>query len=549
MDTRNVATQHGIRAESCMVATGHPYAAQTALRILDEGGSAIDAAIAADAILGVVEPMATGIGGDMLAMIVPSDGKAITYNGTGRAPAGLTADRVNALPGRRIPERHPLSTTVPGAVRGWFDLHARYGRFDFARLLAPAIALAEQGFAVAPICAREWKLFEKVIARDPESARLYRADAIPVAGERFANPELAAVLKAIAAEGPGAFYEGLPARAAEAASLAHGGVLAEADFKAHRGDFRDPIAAQFRGLTVLECPPNTHGVAVLQALVRAGAAGARPRRSADHGHRGRRAMAAGLEHAKKTVADPAGNTVCTVVVDRDGLAMTLMTSVFKRFGSGIGVPGCGFVLQNRGSGFSEPGHINGPAPGKRPYHTVVPAAALKDGRFHTGFGVVGGAMQPQGHVQLLMRIAAWDEPLQAALDAPRWRLESDTALAIEPGTPQPIVRCAAGRRLSPSRSAAANSPVAAISAARSSSCATRDGSAPRRFGQAQGWRRARRLTGLSRGSAVPAGDPMVRRLLGQRRCLQRATLGRQRAAGVEMAADRRVARRRALRRL
>ncbi|MCX5496633.1 gamma-glutamyltransferase [Kaistia dalseonensis] len=432
------AAEHGVRAQNCMVATGHPLAAEAALKVLAEGGSAIDAAITADAILGVVEPMATGIGGDLLAMIVPSDGKAITYNGTGRAPAALTADQVEALPGRRIPERHALSVTTPGAVRGWFDLHARFGRLDFARLLAPAIALAEGGFAVAPICAREWKLFEPVIARDLVSAKLYRAGAVPAAGDIFTNPELAAVLKAIAADGPAAFYEGEPARAAAEASKASGGVLAEADFRAHTGDFRDPVSAVFRGLTVLECPPNTHGVAVLEALSALEPLALR-RDDPETMVLAARAMAAGLAHARKTVADPAGNTVCTVIVDASGLAITLMTSVFKRFGSGIGVPGCGFVLQNRGSGFAEPGHINGPAPGKRPYHTVVPAAALKDGCFHAGFGVVGGAMQPQGHVQLLLRIAAWGEPLQAALDAPRWRLESDTALAIEAGTPQPIV--------------------------------------------------------------------------------------------------------------
>jgi gamma-glutamyltranspeptidase/glutathione hydrolase len=151
-----------------------------------------------------------------------------------------------------------------------------------------------------------------------------------------------------------------------------------------------------------------------------------------------RAMAHGQARARETVADPAGNTVCTVVVDREGLAVTLMTSVFKRFGSGISVPGFGFVLQNRGSGFAEPGHVNGVAPGKRPYHTVIPAAALKQGRFHAGFGVVGGAMQPQGHVQLLLRVAAWGQPLQEALDAPRWRLESDTVLDIENGMPAAI---------------------------------------------------------------------------------------------------------------
>lgn len=429
----------GVAGEACMIATGHPLAARTALEMLEAGGSAVDAAIAADAVLGVVEPMATGIGGDMLAMIVPLDGKPETYNGTGRSPQALDAGMVADLPGRKIPERHPLSTTVPGAVRGWFDLHARYGRLAMADLLAPAIRTARDGFAVAPVSAREWKLFEPVLRTDATSAKLYRAGNVPGPGDHFANPELADTLAAIASEGPDAFYLGTPAKAAEQASRSHGGVLAADDFARHTGKFDTPVSGTFRGLTVLECPPNTHGLAVIEALTTLDALDLDPNDPqtavAMVG-----AVREGLGHARKVVADPAGNTVCTVVVDQDGLAVTLMTSVFKRFGSGIGVPGCGFVLQNRASGFSEPGHVNGTAPNKRPYHTVVPAAALKADRFHAGFGVVGGAMQPQGQVQILTRLAAWGEPLQAAIDAPRWRLESDTALAIEDGTPATVTR-------------------------------------------------------------------------------------------------------------
>lgn len=433
------STDETVRSTNAMVATGHPLAARTARDVLAAGGSAVDAAIAADAILGVVEPMATGIGGDVLAMLVEPDGRAVSYNGTGRSPAGLTLDVVEALPNRRIPERHALSVTVPGAVRGWFDLHARYGRLPMPQLLAPAIALAAEGFEVLPITAREWALFEPVFKSDPVSAELYRAGQAPRPGERFANPQLAKVLRAIAAEGPEAFYLGEPARQAATANRAKGGVLAAQDFAAHRGDFGEPLRRGFRGLTVLECPPNTHGVAVLDALEELDSQPLDrddPRTTLAMVEAVGRAMA----KAKKTVADPAGNTVCTVVVDREGLAVTLMSSVFKRFGSGIGVPGCGFVLQNRGFGFSEPGHINGPGPSKRAYHTVVPAAALKGGRFHAGFGVVGGAMQPQGHVQLLVRLAAWGEKLQPAIDAPRWRLEGANELAIEPGTPATIAK-------------------------------------------------------------------------------------------------------------
>lgn len=438
MSARDPSTDWGVRSERALVATGHPLAAQAAAQMLREGGCAIDAAIAADAVLGVVEPMATGIGGDLLAMVVPGDAAAVSYNGTGRAPAAFTTDLLEALPRRMIPQRHGLSVTTPGVVRGWHDLHQRYGHLPWKRLFQAAITTA-QGFAVAPVAAREWALFEPVLRADPECARLYRAGAVPAAGEVFRNPELGALLTAIAHDGPDAFYRGAAALAAEKAVRGLGGVLGAADFTAHRGNFCEPVCASFRGLTVLECPPNTHGVAVLHALEEMDRLSLDPR-DPQTMVAVVQSMGRGMAHAQKTVADPAGNTVCTVVVDADGLAVTLMSSVFKRFGSGIAVPGCGFVLQNRGFGFSAPGHINGPAPGKRPYHTVVPGAALKDGRFHAGFGVVGGAMQPQGQVQLLLRTAAWGEPLQAAIDAPRWRLESATALAVEPGMPADIHR-------------------------------------------------------------------------------------------------------------
>jgi gamma-glutamyltranspeptidase/glutathione hydrolase len=266
MDSSETDAGIGIRSATAMVATGHPLAARAARDMLAAGGSAVDAAIAADAVLGVVEPMATGIGGDLLAMLIEADGHAISYNGTGRSPAALSAEMIEKLPNQRIPERHVLSVTVPGAVRGWFDLHARYGRLPFQQLLAPAITLATDGFAVLPITAREWAVFEPVIKRDSACAKLYRAGNTPLKGERFANPELAAILRAIGTDGPDAFYLGAPARQAAAASQAQGGALSAQDFANHRGDFVLPLERKFRGLTVLECPPNTHGIAVLDAL-------------------------------------------------------------------------------------------------------------------------------------------------------------------------------------------------------------------------------------------------------------------------------------------
>lgn len=428
----------GVRGDHAMIATGHPLAAEAARSMLQQGGSAVDAAIAADAVMGVVEPMATSIGGDLLAMLVQADGTMFCYNGTGRAPLAFREDMLAATEGR-IPERHALSVTTPGAVRGWFDLHARHGRLDWPTVLGPAIRAAEDGYALAPVAAREWKLFDRVLHQDPCCAELYRAGRSPAAGECIRNPELARVLRAIAHDGADAYYQGLPARSAAEAVSKAGGCLAAEDFAAHRGDFQPPLQAVFRGLTLLECPPNTHGVGVLQALTELDALSLDPE-DPQTTVQAVAAMERGLAYAKKTVADPAGNTVCTVVVDAQGLAITLMSSIFKRFGSGLAVPGCGFVLQNRGFGFSQPGHINGPAPGKRPYHTVVPAAVLKDGRFHAGMGVVGGAMQPQGHVQLMLRLAAWGQPLQVAIDAPRWRLEAGRTLAVEAGTPPAVER-------------------------------------------------------------------------------------------------------------
>jgi gamma-glutamyltranspeptidase/glutathione hydrolase len=439
MNAQAQKTDWGVFSDTSMVATGHPLAAQVARQLLREGGSAVDAAIGADALLGVVEPMATGIGGDLLAMVVAPGLAPMSYNGTGRAPALFSEDMLETLPGRRIPERHVLTLTVPGAVRGWHDLHQRHGRLPWARLFQTAIQTARQGFAVAPIAAREWALFAPMLRVDPACAALYRANATPAHGASFANPELATVLEAIANDGPDAFYLGDSARAAEAAAQRLGGPLRAQDFARHTGHFTAPASASFRGLTVLECPPNTHGVAVLHALEHLDALALDPAdphttlAMVEH-------MGHAMAHAKKTVADPAGNTVCTVVVDADGLAITLMSSIFKRFGSGLAAAGCGFVLQNRGFGFSQPGHINGPAPGKRPYHTVVPAAVLKNGLFHAGLGVVGGAMQPQGHVQLITRLVAWGEPLQAAIDAPRWRLEGDRTLALEAGTSPELER-------------------------------------------------------------------------------------------------------------
>ncbi len=425
-----------------MVATGNPLAAEAARTMLVMGGSAVDAAIAADAVMGVVEPMATSIGGDLLAMIYEPDGHVTSYNGTGRAPVAMDPATVANMPGGRIPERHPWSVTTPGAVRGWQALHARHGRLEWKDLFTPALRHARRGFALAAVSAREWKLFDHVLHVDPVCAALYRAGDSPSAGELIDNPALADTLEMIAHEGADAFYEGWIPDAAANAVQKLGGILQASDFHEHAGDYCAPVSTDFHGTRIHQCPPNTHGIAVLHALDRIDAHGGEPDDPQTWVHL-IQATASAMRHASATVADPAGNTVCTVIVDREGLAVTLMSSIFKRFGSGIAVPGAGFVLQNRGFGFSQPGHVNGPASRKRPYHTVVPGMATRDGLFRLGMGVVGGLMQPQGQIQILTRVLAWGTGIQTAINAPRMRLESGDTLAIEAGMP---VRVAAALR-------------------------------------------------------------------------------------------------------
>ena len=413
------------------VASGHPLASWAAFDVLSRGGHAVEAAITADAVLGLCEPMATGIGGDVLALVISPDGQVTGLNGTGRSPRGLTAEALErATGGNRVPLRGPLSVTVPGAVAAWTMLHERFGRLPFHDLLAPAIGLARDGFPVGPIVAREWRRFADVLRQDAETARVFRPDTPPEAGQRFANPDLAAALERIARDGAEGFYQWLAEQAPPAVQAA-GGLLAREDILSHQGFFCEPLRQKHGPLEVIELPPNTHGIAVLHALE---AIGPEPvdLGAADGLVRVVECVDDALTRVRATVGDP-GNTVATTVVDSDGWGCTLMSSVFKRFGSGIAVPGGGFVLQNRAHGFAEPGHINGVAPGRRPYHTVIPGAALRDGRPFAFFGLVGGNMQPQGHVQIVTRLIGGATDPQAILDAPRFRVQDPKVVAVEEG--------------------------------------------------------------------------------------------------------------------
>ncbi|MCQ9617751.1 gamma-glutamyltransferase [Paenalcaligenes niemegkensis] len=298
------------------ISTGNPYAAIAAERILTMGGTAVDAAIAADAVLGVVEPMATSIGGDVLAMVVEADGGVQAYNGTGRSPAALQEADVLEFKGHRIPERHPLSVTTPGAVRGWHDLHERYGKLEWHHLFDDAIRLAEEGFEVAEVAAREWRIFDFVLHTDPNCAELYRAGDPPEAAERFSNPKLGALLRRIAYEGYQAFYKGEIPEAAEAAMKKVGGLLSASDFSRHHGNFCKPVQVELGDVTLYQCPPNTHGRAILQALSTL-APDADSNRASDE-LKVIAATSAALAEAARTVCDSGGNTVCTVIVDQGG---------------------------------------------------------------------------------------------------------------------------------------------------------------------------------------------------------------------------------------
>lgn len=412
------------------ISTGNPLAALTAKKILEKGGSAIDAAIAADAVMGVIEPMATSVGGDVLAIIVEPDQPVLAYNGTGRSPEKLTTELVAQLTNQRIPERHPYSITTPGAVRGWHDLHQRYGKVAWADLFTDAIHYARNGFAVAQVAAREWEVFDFVLHNDPHCAQLYRAGNPPKAGEIYANFELASTLERIANEGWQAFYYGDIAEKTEIAMAAIGGLLSAEDLANHTGHFCEPLSLKHKDLTLYQCPPNTHGIAILDALS-ATSWGPSSISCTSDVLALVKATRDALEKASHTVHDSGGNTVCTVIVDKSGMAITLMSSIFKRFGSAYVVPKAGFVLQNRGFGFAEPGHVNGPAPRKRPYHTVVPSAITKNDQFHLGLGVVGGLMQPQGQIQIMHHLLRQGMPLDEAIAAPRWRLEGRNYLALE----------------------------------------------------------------------------------------------------------------------
>ncbi len=457
-----------------LVATSQPLAAQAGLAMLARGGNAVDAAIAAAMALTVVEPTGCGLGSDAFAILW--DGQALHgLNASGRSPAAWTAERFAGA--ASMPELGWDSVTVPGAVSAWAALARRFGRLPLPVLAEPAIRYARHGFLVSPLIAQLWRRAPERFADQPGFAEAFLPGGRPPeAGEPFRNEPLAASLELIADSAGEAFYRGVLAERMVAHARAHGGALGEADLGNHAVDWIEPLAVPFAGARVHELPPNGQGIAALMALgmLEALGIGGRPVDDPATTHLAIEAVKLALADLKEHVADPdhmrhpaaallergylarraalidpaaagdprhgapgPGGTVYLAAADADGMMISFIQSNYMGFGSGVVVPGTGISLQNRGAGFVlRPGHANAVAPGKRPFHTIIPGfATTPEGEPLMAFGVMGGLMQAQGHVQLATRILAYGQNPQAAADAPRWRVLGGRQVAVEPGFP------------------------------------------------------------------------------------------------------------------
>jgi gamma-glutamyltranspeptidase/glutathione hydrolase len=461
------------------VATSQPLATSAGLDVLRRGGSAVDAAIAAATTLTVVEPGSNGMGGDLFAIVW--DGvRLYGLNASGRSPAALTRDAVHAT--GAMPQRGWAPVTVPGAPAGWRDLHRRFGRLPFGALFADAIEHAERGFPVSPTDARSWRRSVDLHAglRGEEFAEWGRIFAVdgraPRAGERFRNPDAARTLSLIATSQAEEFYRGEVADAIVAHAARTGGLCTAEDLAAHSSLWTEPLSVDYHGYQVWELPPNGQGLAVLLTLAildGVDLAGA-PESRRVHTHL--EAMKLGFADAHAFVADPQlapapleglreksyvesrrallgeravvptagtparGGTVYLCAADADGMMVSLIQSNYAGFGSFVAVPGYGFGLQNRGAGFVlEPDHPNVVGPGKRPFHTIIPGFLTRDGEPVGPFGVMGGHMQPQGHVQFISSIVDRQLDPQAALDAPRWYWDHGLRVQVESEWPDDLV--------------------------------------------------------------------------------------------------------------
>ncbi|HET9403469.1 MAG TPA: gamma-glutamyltransferase [Burkholderiales bacterium] len=455
-----------------VVATSQPLAAQAGLRMLMKGGNAVDAVLATAISLTVLEPTSNGIGSD--AFCILWDGKQIHgLNASGRSPAAWTPDRFK---GKFImPHRGWDSVTVPGAVSAWVDLSQKFGKLPFADLFEPAIRYAADGYMVSPTISRLWAKQAPELKDQPGYAQAFMPNGrAPAAGEKFSFPDQAKTLQRIAETKGEAFYQGDLAERIAAWAKQNGGAMTVADLAAHRNDWVEPISLDYRGYRLLEIPPNGQGIAALLALgmLENLDMPAFPVDSADSLHVQIEAMKLAFADIDEYVSDPAtmrvkpaqmldkaylkeraklidkkkasipafgkpsgSGTVYLTAADESGMMVSYIQSNYAGFGSGVVVPGTGISLQNRGYGFVlKPGHANVVAPGKRPFHTIIPGFVTKDGRPLMSFGVMGGSMQAQGHAQIMLRMVDYHQNPQAAADAPRWRIDQGLDVNMEPGS-------------------------------------------------------------------------------------------------------------------
>ena len=465
-----------------MVAASQPLATQAGLDVLKAGGNAFDAAVATAAVLAVVEPMMTGLGGDVFALsYVAKTDELVGLNASGFSPKAVTSQLLRDRGLDRVPQTGACSVTVPGAVDGWATLIAEHGSMTLADVLAPAIRHAEEGFAVTEIIAGDWEEFGRQYAGDPEFNRVFLqgTGTAPRAGEVFRNSDLAKTLRQLATGGPGAFYAGETGRAMVDLLNELDWPMTLSDLSHQHSDAVTPISTTFRDVTLYELPPNGQGLAALAMLNIL-----EPFEFEEMGHNSADYLHLLIEAKKLTfgdldrwLADPeqtelpvdeliskehaarqrsridlrraapeypssldgASDTVYLSVVDRERNAVSFINSIRAAFGSGLVVPGTGVLLQNRGSDFSlEPGHPNEIGPRKRPYHTIIPAMAFRGGKPWLCFGVMGGAMQPQGHTQVLLNRLVFGMNVQEAGDAPRFR-HTNEGVALESGVPRGVV--------------------------------------------------------------------------------------------------------------
>ena len=501
LDGNAYATRSVVHARHGVAATAHPLASEIAIGVLRSGGNAIDAAIAANAALGVLEPVSCGIGGDLFALVwIDADARLYGLNASGRAPARSTIERVPAESDGTIPLFSPHAWTVPGAADGWFELHRRFGHLPMAEILAPAIRAAEEGEPVPQVIAQAWERGERRFGGKPGFNETFLPGGrAPREGEVFKNPALARAYRALAESGREAFYGGPIARSIVALSEKQGGAFTLEDFASHRSEWVEPLSTDYRGVAVYELPPNTQGLAALQILniLERFDLKKMGRDSVDFWHTlieakklvfedrarfyadplladvpiegllsksyaAKRAALISPKHAAREIpaGDPRlalGDTTYLAVADEHGNMVSLIQSNYTGFGSGYVVADWGFGLQNRGALFNlDPAHPNALAPGKRPFHTIIPAFAMRDGKPWLAFGVMGGDMQPQGHVQVLVNLIDFGMNLQEAGDAPRFyhtdsseptgtKMTAGGKLSLEHGVPERVRRALARR--------------------------------------------------------------------------------------------------------